>query len=90
MVKLPQLLSIRGAAWVDALEHVHLLEWDVTVKIDHIIIIDVIVHLVIHAFHNMCANDSSVQWQDLVHILLNILYKVPGHNEDDVLLVVLG
>ena len=90
LVKAPQLVGIRGAAWINALEYIDLLERNIAVKIDDIIIIDVVIHLVIHAFHNVCANDGSVQWQDLIHILFDILDKVPSHDENDILLVILG
>ena len=90
LVKEFELLAIRHATGIYPLIDIGLPKRYIAIKINQIILINVIIHFVIHSFYDMGSDQGTAVRQNLVHVLLNILLEVPCHDEDDVLLMVYG
>ena len=55
-------------------------EWHVVLQIKDEVLVDQVVHLVIHTFHDVYPDAVESAWFQLKNVLLNIGFKVPGQD----------
>jgi len=84
-----QLLAIRHICWIQPLIHVLLANGYVMLQINEMILIEEVVHLLIHSFDHMVSYDITFIRNSLNLSLFYILIEVPHQNGNDIFLMVL-
>lgn len=84
-----QLLAIRHICWIQPLIHVLLANGDIMLQVDEMILIEEVVHLLIHSFDHMVSYNITLIRNPLDLSLFYVLIEVPQQNGNDILLVVL-
>ena len=78
------------ATGVQVLVHIHLPNWNSVFKINQLVLVDEIVHFVVHPFDDVVAN-ITINVNSLLHVpLLHLQIEIPGHDTDYVQIMVFG
>lgn len=85
-----ELLPVGAAVRVQLLVDVGLSQRDVVLEIRQVMLIQQVVHLGVHAFHNVVAHLVAWVRLHLHNALLHILVKVPGDHAVNIVLMVVG
>lgn len=78
-----ELLSIRNNRWIKALIDVSLSDRNIIFKINNAVLVNIVIHFVVHTLHHMVSDKVVGIRQNLKHCLLDIVLEIPSYYRDD-------